>query len=112
MNPFSNNSVTIFRLAILPRNCYALRGHRSTFAYVTKVSWLPVSFRAANLLHVGLLYREDRAITALLNVAYCSTNGTALLEPSLNHRLSKQSIYLNTNLLHLPVTFPDRRFTF
>ena len=74
--------------------------------------FLVASFRAANLLHVGLLYREERAITFLLNVTHCSTDVTALLQPSLNHRLSKQSIYLNANLLRLSVTLPDRRFSF
>ena len=65
------------------------------------------SFNAANLLRVGLLYRGDRVITILLNVAHCSTNGTALLEASLNYRLRKYSIYLNTNLLLLSVSLPE-----
>jgi len=69
------------------------------------------SFLAAELLRVGLLYREDRVITILLNVAHCSTNSTTLLEPSLNYRLSKHSICLNRNLLLQAVSLPDRRFS-
>jgi hypothetical protein len=104
-----------------------------------RIGFLVGSFRAANLLRIGLLYREDRTITIILNVAHCSTNSTALLEPcltlnlltttivalpsnaskwqmgfnsafkGLNYRLSKYSIYLNTNLLLLPVSLPERR---
>jgi hypothetical protein len=42
-----------------------------------RIGFLGGSFRAANLLRVGLLYREDTAITVLLNVAHGSTNGKA-----------------------------------
>ena len=76
-----------------------------------RIGFLVCSFRAANLLRVGLHYREDRIITIILNVAHCSTNSIALLEPCLNYRLSKYSIYLNINLLLLPVSLPDRRFS-
>jgi hypothetical protein len=76
-----------------------------------RIGFLVGSFLAANLLRAGLLYRENRVTTILLNVAHCSTKGAALLEPSLKYRLSKYSIYLNTNLLLLPVSLPDRRFS-
>jgi len=42
-----------------------------------RIGFLVGSFRATNLLRVGLLYREDRVITILLNVAHGSTNGKA-----------------------------------
>jgi hypothetical protein len=40
----SNNSATIFRLTILPRNCYPFRGLGSAFTHVYIVSWLPFWF--------------------------------------------------------------------
>jgi len=76
-----------------------------------RIGFLVGSFRAANLPRVGLLYRGNGVITVLLNVAHSPTNDTALLELSLNYRLNKYSIYLNTNLLLLPVSLPDTRFS-